>query len=83
MDFILSKHAKTVIYERKINIDDIKKVLEKPDMVIADKNDIKTEHRLGSIEHYGNRVLRVILNKGEEPVKIVTAYYDRSMRGKI
>ncbi len=45
--------------------------------------DDSLEHRLGKIVEYGNRVLRVVYNKDTEPIKLITVYFDRKMKGKI
>ena len=79
----MSEHAKTVTTERGIDLTDIKSVIEKPDLIIPDKRDAMPEHRLGILYQQGSRVLRVILNKQKEPIHIVTAFYDRSMKGKL
>jgi uncharacterized DUF497 family protein len=81
--FTLSDHAVHVISERRIDINDIMKVVEEPELVLDDKKDPTLEHRLKVIAHYNNRVLRVIINKTTDPIRIITAYYDRSMKGKI
>jgi len=48
-----------------------------------DKDDIELEHALAKIPEFGNRVLRVIYKKKASPLKIITVYFDRTMRGKI
>ncbi len=83
MEYTLSIHAETVIHERSLSIDDIEYVLNNPQLIQDDTNDSELQHRLGIIEHYDNRVLRVIINVTKEPVFVVTAYFDRTMKGKL
>jgi uncharacterized DUF497 family protein len=81
--YSVSEHAKLVIEERGINISDIEQVLKDPQLKIPDAKDLEIEHRLGVIQKNENRILRVIINKDRKPIHIVTAFYDRSMKGKL
>ncbi len=40
-------------------------------------------HALRAIPEFGDRVLRVIYNRTKHPPHIVTAFFDRSMKGKL
>jgi hypothetical protein len=40
-------------------------------------------HHIGRIEEHGNRALRVVFNKSVNPVRIVTVYFDRKMKGRL
>ncbi|MCF8296120.1 MAG: DUF4258 domain-containing protein [Melioribacteraceae bacterium] len=82
-NYKLSNHAKKVITERNIKKKWIEEVFEFPAKIESDaKNDI-LEHRLKSINEYGNRILRIVINKKEKPQLIVTAFFDRRMKGKL
>lgn len=83
MDYIFTIHAKLVILERNINYNDICTVIENPDLISDDSFDDDLEHRLKKIVHNSNRVLRVIVKRRSNPLLIITAYYDRTMRGKL
>ena len=48
-----------------------------------DPIDPELEHRLGRIDEYDGRVLRVIVNATVTPPRVVTVYFDRKMRGKL
>jgi hypothetical protein len=61
----------------------VKSVINNPTLVEADKNDRSLEHKLANIPDYGGRVLRVIINPNERPVLVITAYFDRNMKGKL
>ncbi|SPD76312.1 conserved hypothetical protein [uncultured Desulfobacterium sp.] len=41
------------------------------------------EHRLAVISECENRVLRVIINPHTNPVRVITLFFDRKIRGKI
>lgn len=80
MRYELSGHARTVITERKIRPEWISRVLDRPQLVREDRHDPELEHRLAPVEERGRRMLRVIINKTTTPVRVVTAYFDRSAR---
>jgi hypothetical protein len=44
---------------------------------------VELEHHLGRITEHGNRVLRVVVNKTVRPARVVTLYFDRTMRNKL
>lgn len=83
MDYLVSEHAKVVIQERNISLSDIELVLNDPQLVQKDKKDLTLEHRLRTIYTNDNRVLRVVINNKRKPMHIVTAFYDRTMKGKL
>lgn len=83
MNYKLTQHTQDVIKEREISEEWVERVLDLPEMMEADPLDDDLEHRLGKIKEYGNRVLRVVINKGVSPVRVVTAYFDRKMKGKL
>jgi len=78
-----TEHAKQAVKERKIKPEWIRSVLSTPDRIEPDKEDEALEHALAEIPEFGNRVLRVIYNKHEKPVTIITVYFDRTMRGEL
>jgi hypothetical protein len=77
--FDLTKHAKTVLKEREIDIAWCEQVLNSPEQVESDSHEPELEHRLGRISEHGGRVLRVVVNKTVRPVRVVTLYFDRTM----
>lgn len=81
--FTLSAHAQTVIAERGIHPDWIERILANPERVEQGKNDPVLRHAIGRIPEHGNRVLRVVYNGSVEPVRVVTVYFDRTLRGKL
>lgn len=83
MDYELTQHAIDVLREREISIEWIERVVSKPALTKTDPVDGALEHRLGEIVEFDNRVLRVVINARVEPVRVVTAYFDRAMKGKL
>lgn len=82
-NFILSEHAKKVIAERQIDVKWINQTCRKPDHVEKDKKSINLEHRLKVIHVFDDRVLRVVCNVKSNPLIIVTAFFDRRMKGNL
>ncbi len=83
MEYILSKHAGHVVDERRIKQEWLEDVLDNPQWREADPLDDALEHRLGVVREYGDRVLRVVVAAQENPIRVITVYFDRSMKGKI
>jgi hypothetical protein len=80
---VYTQHARDVMQERNIRKAWIERVLKKPLLIEPDRLDDALEHRLGRIKGYGNRVLRVIVNRNVAPEKVITVYFDRTMKGKL
>jgi hypothetical protein len=83
MEYIFTEHAKHVIAEREILVAWIERVFFKPEKIETDQKDFTLKHSLGRIHEHGGRVLRVVYNDLTRPKRIVTAYFDRSMRNKL
>ena len=80
MKYELTEHAQDVLAEREIQTAWLERTLDHPERVESDRSDPELEHRLLRIKEYGNRVLRVIVNKNRSRVRVVTAYFDRGVR---
>ena len=83
LQFELTIHAKKVIYRRKISLEWIRKVLKSSHKVIKDRADHDLKHYLGIIFEFDSRILHIVINYKASPIKVVTAYFDRSMKGKL
>ncbi|PKO86354.1 MAG: hypothetical protein CVU18_15485 [Betaproteobacteria bacterium HGW-Betaproteobacteria-12] len=83
MEFTLSSHATTTIRERNIRAEWIAATLSAPAATESDPNDPTLTHALRVIPEYGDRVLRVIYNRSRQPPYVVTAFFDRGMKGKL
>jgi hypothetical protein len=79
----LSRHAKDVISERYIRLAWLEQVLDSPELVEVDRDDPDLRHHVGRIKEHGNRALRVVSNNAANPVRIVTVYFDRKLKGRL
>jgi len=80
----LTEHARESLRTRPvIRMEWVERVLRQPQRVEADAVDEKLEHRLGRIVEYDERVLRVIVKKDTNPLRIITFYFDRRMRRRL
>ena len=61
----------------------MEQTLFEPKLKYVDEIQNELEHRLKPIEENENRVLRVIVNIMSIPIKIVTLFFDRRMKGKL
>ena len=82
-DYVLTAHARTVLAERSIREEWLARVLQQPEREEPDKEDPELTHALGSISEHGGRVLRVVYNGSIKPVRVVTAFFDRTQRNKL
>ena len=81
--FVLSEHAAEVVRERQIRMEWIAAVLAQPAISHPDKDDQAVQHVLARIPEFGGRVLRVVYNPSTSPVRVVTVYFDRSMKDRL
>jgi hypothetical protein len=81
--FEATKHAAIVIAARGIKHEWIAHAILQPAKSHADADDPLLEHRLAPIPAFGFRVLRVIFRRGTVPPLVITAYFDRTMKGKL
>jgi len=79
----LSDHALVAVRERGIRAEWLQYALSHPRVTMPDRDDPGLRHALAPIEEFGGRVLRVVYNPAVSPPRIITAYFDRSMRGKL
>jgi len=82
-NFRLSAHAEQVVIEREIDLHWIASALLSADRVEPDRSDTDLQHALKVIKEREGRVLRVVYNTTHEPPLIVTAFFDRAMRGAL
>ena len=80
MDFTLSDHARKRLVQRGIDITWIARTLMQPTATENDANDPELAHALLSIPERGFRVLRVIYNESNDPVTVVSAYFDDKVK---
>ena len=83
MEYTLSTHATTTIRERNIRAEWIAATLSAPAATESDPVDPTLIHALRVIPEFGERVLRVIYKRTRQPPHVVTAFFDRGMKGKL
>ena len=83
MQYALTAHATDALGKRNIRREWLERVLAAPSRRVPDPIDPTLEHRLAIIPEHDNRVLRVIVNIQYNPVRVVTLYFDRTMRGTL
>lgn len=76
-------HALDVLQEREISKDWVQRVVDDPGLLLPDFADPALVHALAPIAERDGRVLRVVYNQEVDPVRVVTAFFDRTMRGKL
>lgn len=79
----LTAHAKEVTEARGIRPVWLEQVVTHPQKSEPDRTDKTLTHHLGKITEYDGRVLRVVLSKRTKTPLIVTAYFDRTLKGKL
>ena len=80
--FELSAHAAAVIEERKIALEWIEQALFTPERTEPGRHDSSLTHAFARISEREGRVLRVVYNAQSDPPRIVTAYFDRTLKDK-
>ena len=84
MNYKLTEHARESLRKRPdIREEWVERVLDQPERVETDRVDPELEHRLGRIDEYEGRVLRVIVKRDTAPLRIITFYFDRRMRTRL
>ena len=83
MKFELTKHAQKVLEEREIPMEWMERTLSAPELVMPDPDDATVERRFRRIPEFGGRVLRVAVNTAVEPLRVVSVFFDRKMKGKL
>jgi hypothetical protein len=78
-----SLHSLDVLEERQIAKEWVQRVVDYPVLTVVDHADPDLEHALAPIIECEGRVLRVVYNAKVSPLVVVTAYFDRAMRGKL
>jgi hypothetical protein len=81
LDF--SGHAVFAMAERGIPLEWVERVASGPDLRTMDPRNPELERFYGRVPEFGNRILRVVLNTRVEPWRVVSVFFDRSMKGKL
>ena len=78
-----TKHAIQVMTERSIPVEWIARVIAGPALRVPDPNDPQVERFFRRIPEQDDRILRVAVNTHVAPWRVVSVFFDRSMRGKL
>ena len=83
MNCELTRHARKALEERGIQIDWLERTLSAPEFVLPEPGDATVERLFRRIPEFGGRVLRVAVNTTVEPNRVVSVFFDRTMKGKL
>jgi|FrelakmetLWP11LW_1041352.scaffolds.fasta_scaffold00857_2 hypothetical protein len=83
MTYELTQHAADALADRCIPPEWMEQALASPTLVEPDRADPRLRHHLRPIAERGNRILRVVLDPTAAPVRIITVYFDRKMKGRL
>lgn len=82
MDLTYTQHAREQLAERQISRLWVERVVASPTRRIPDLDDSTLERFYAPVAEHGGRVLRVVVNTSSDPWRVVTVFFDRSMRGE-
>ena len=84
MDYELTEHARESLQKRaNIRLEWLEQAMVAPHRVEQDRIDPSLVHYLFRVDEFDGRVLRVVLNENVKPPRIITVFFDRSLRGLI
>ena len=78
-----TKHVIQVMAERSIPMEWVAQAIAKPALRIPDPHDPQVECFFRRIPEQDDHVLRVVANIHVAPWRVVNAFFDRSMKGKL
>jgi len=78
----LTSHAEAAALKRKIDPAWIERALAEPDWTEPDPAKPDVMHAFLRIAERNHRVLRVVYNPSVHPVRVITVYFDRRLRGR-
>lgn len=81
--FTFSKHALKVLELREIRPEWVARALFAPERRVRDPRHADVERFYSRVPENDGRVLRVAVNTATDPWRVVTVFYDRSMRGEL
>lgn len=83
MEYELSNHAAVMLRRRGIQREWMEAALTSPQRIERDTTDPFIVYHLRTIEACEGRVLRVLYNQTMTPVRVVSVFLDRRMKGKL
>jgi hypothetical protein len=82
-DFIYTRHAAVAAEGREIRHSWIAETLSDPELRCREPDDPDVERFFRRISEYENRVLRVAANTKVAPWRVVSVFFDRTMKNKL
>jgi uncharacterized DUF497 family protein len=82
-EFEFTQHARDALKKRNISEDWVRRAVRQPERVERDRIDPSLEHRMCVIGERDGRVLRVVVTKKTSPERVITAYFDRRVKGPL
>ncbi len=79
MEIQFTQHARDVIAERALSEAWVMRALREPER--TEEHPDGTRHHLIQIAEHGGRTLRVVVNPATQPSRVITAFFDRRMKG--
>lgn len=76
-DVAFSKHAQDVMRERQIPEEWVLRAIAAPDR--TDNRSDGTTHYIKAIPEHEGRFMRVVVNPGATPMRVVTVFFDRRL----
>ena len=76
-------HARHVMEEREISSEWVERAVSAPERRTRDPHDEAVERFYVRVPERGGRVLRVVVNTDAHPWRVVSAFFDRSMKGEL
>ncbi len=75
VQYQFSEHAEDMLRERNISIEWVQFTLNNPEQ--KETKEDGTIHYICPIKEYKGKFLRVVVNPSSNPVRVVTAFFDR------
>ena len=83
MQLEFTRHAVRVMAERTVPVAWVERTVAAPALRSPDPNDPEVERFFRRIPEHGDRVLRVAVNTRVAPWRVVSVFFDRTMRGNL
>jgi hypothetical protein len=83
MNYELTKHAQNVLRERGIAVEWMERTLFEPECILQDPSDPMVKRYFRRIPEFEGRILRVAVNTMIDPNRVVSVFFDRTMKGKL
>ena len=74
-EILFTRHARTILKERKFTVEFIKDIVLDPDY-----KDATDDESWSAIKKVGEKVMRVVVKGEQKPYTVITMYYDRRLR---